>query len=115
MKIAPQSAGKKMTHPYGQFTEQGLSYVYGNKSFHQRGAKLIMAYFSSFESGSTAKNSGIFLNARLLPAMKLYEAMGLRDVVNKNLNVRNSKGHSDSVHVLPPILTQLGGGSALYI
>jgi hypothetical protein len=72
-----------------------------------------MAYNGSFETETTGRNGGIFLNAGLFPIKTLYESMGLVDVVNANLGVRKSKGCPDSDHVLAQILMQIGGGSAL--
>jgi hypothetical protein len=72
-----------------------------------------MTYFRSFETDRTAKNDGIFLNAGIIPIVKLYEELNLPDIVNKELHVRGDKGYSDSDHLLSQILMQIAGGSAI--
>ena len=37
--------------------------------------------------------------AGALPFMKMCEGMGLPDIINKNLHVRDSKGYKDSDHI----------------
>ena len=51
--------------------------------------------------------------AGALPFMKMYEGMGLMNVINKNLNVRGSKGYKDSDHILSMVTMQVLGGNAI--
>jgi hypothetical protein len=51
--------------------------------------------------------------AGALPFMKMCEGMGLPDVINKNLNVRGSKGYKDSEHILSMVTMQVVGGDAI--
>ena len=51
--------------------------------------------------------------AGALPFMKMCEGMGLVGVINKNLNVRNSRGYKDSDHILSMVTMQVLGGSAI--
>ena len=51
--------------------------------------------------------------AGALPFMKMCKGMGLADVINKNLNVRGSKGYQDSDHILSMVTMQVVGGNAI--
>ena len=51
--------------------------------------------------------------AGALPFMKMCEGMGLADVINKNLNVRDCKGYKDSDHILSMVTMQVLGGNAI--
>ena len=51
--------------------------------------------------------------AGALPFMKMCEGMGLAAVINKNLHVRDTKGYSDSDHILSMVAMQILGGSAI--
>jgi len=51
--------------------------------------------------------------AGALPFMKMCEGMGLADVINKNLNIRGSKGYKDSEHILSMVTMQVLGGSTI--
>jgi hypothetical protein len=51
--------------------------------------------------------------AGALPFMKMCEGMGLPNVINKNLNVRGSKGYKDSDHILSMVTMQVLGGDAI--
>ena len=45
--------------------------------------------------------------------MQMCEGMGLADVINKNLNIRGSKGYKDSEHILSMATMQILGGSTI--
>ena len=45
--------------------------------------------------------------------MKMCEGLGLPDVIDNNLNVRNLKGYKDSDHVMSMITMQILGGSTI--
>ena len=45
--------------------------------------------------------------------MKMCEGMGLPDLINQSLNVRGSKGFSDSDHVLSMVTMQVLGGTTI--
>ena len=51
--------------------------------------------------------------AGALPFMKMCEGIGLADIINKNLHVRDSKGYKDSEHVLSMVTMQILGGSTV--
>jgi hypothetical protein len=51
--------------------------------------------------------------AGVLPFMKMCEGIGLADIINKNLNVRGSKGYKDSDHILSMVMMQILGGSTV--
>jgi len=51
--------------------------------------------------------------AGALPFMQMCEGMGLANVINKNLNIRGSKGYKDSDHILSMATMQILGGSAI--
>ena len=51
--------------------------------------------------------------AGALPFMKMCEGMGLPSVINNNLNIRNSRGFSDSDHILSMVTMQVLGGNAV--
>jgi len=51
--------------------------------------------------------------AGALPFMKMCEGLRLPDIINKNLNVRGSKGYKDSDHILSMVTMQILGGNAI--
>ena len=51
--------------------------------------------------------------AGALPFMKMCEGMGLADIVNKSLHVRDSKGYTDSDHIFSMVTMQVLGGSSI--
>ena len=51
--------------------------------------------------------------AGVLPFIKMCEVMGLPDIINKNLQVRDSRGYKDSDHILSMVTMQVLGGSAI--
>jgi len=51
--------------------------------------------------------------AGAIPLMKMYEGMGLPDVINRNLNVRGPRGYKDSDNVLSMVTMQVLGGSTI--
>jgi hypothetical protein len=59
------------------------------------------------------KTPGMTPYAGALPIMKMFEGMGLADVINKKLNVRGSKGYKDSDHILSMVMMLILGGSTI--
>ena len=51
--------------------------------------------------------------AGALPFMQMCEGMGLADVINRNLNIRGSKGYKDSDHILSMATMQVLGGNTI--
>jgi hypothetical protein len=51
--------------------------------------------------------------AGAVPFMKMYEGLGLPAVINKNLDVRCTKGYRDSEHILSMVAMQVVGGDAI--
>ena len=51
--------------------------------------------------------------AGALPFMQMCEGMKLAGVINKNLNIRGSKGYKDSDHILSMVTMQICGGSTI--
>ena len=51
--------------------------------------------------------------AGALPFIQMCEGMGLPDVINKNLNIRDLKGYKDSDHILSMVTMQILGGSTI--
>ena len=51
--------------------------------------------------------------AGALPFMRMCEGMGLQDIINQYLNVRDSRGYKDSDHILSLVTMQILGGSTI--
>jgi hypothetical protein len=70
-----------------------------------------MAYnFSEVYIDVVKSSVNITTFAGLLPFVSMWDAIGMSDVINANLDLRQDKGYSDSDHVKALILMQLAGG-----
>jgi hypothetical protein len=91
-----------------------LSYCYGTKSFHQRGAIIIMPEkFMEIDIEATENNGLETPFAGLVPLIQMCNAMGLPDFINQNLHVQGGKGFKDHEYVMSFAAMQIAEGSTL--
>jgi hypothetical protein len=72
-----------------------------------------MTDFSSIDINFSSIQDKILSFAGLQTVVELFKALGLPDVINKNLRVYGMKGYTDSEQVLALAMMNLAGGDAL--
>jgi len=91
-----------------------LNYCHHTNTLTKRGAVIIMTEkLNKIDIEIMEKAPEATPYAGALPFMKMCEGMGLADVINKNLNIRGSKGYKDSEHILSMVTMQVLGGSTI--
>ena len=97
----------------GLLREQVLSYVWMDKSFHQRGVVIMKKNYKEIKVEMVEGSSYVTPNASLLFTAKFFEQSGLSGVIDANIGARKGKGASDSQHIMAMVMSQICGNDAI--
>jgi len=90
-----------------------LSFATTRKLSHERCEIIMTENLNEIDIEVVEKTPEATPYAGALPFMKMCEGMKLANIINNNLNVRDSKGYKDSDHILSMVTMQVLGGSAI--